>query len=189
MTVAADGVNSTPSFYARLMNETLGLKLKIIVGLAGMNGGFLAMERGEIDGYPSTFYSSLMAIRPRWIADKTVNVILQYGAVRQPELADVPFMSDLVTAPQDQALLTPAFAPLALGRPFVMPPGVAPARVAAMRAAMSATFKDPDFVAEAEKLHIPVNAPRSGDEALDEVRKAYAAPADIVARLRHIAQP
>ena len=189
VTVAADGVNSTPSFYARLMNETLGLKLKIIVGFAGMNGGFLAMERGEVDGYPSTFYSSLMAIRPTWIADRTVNVILQYGAVKQPELPDVPFMSDLVTKPEDQALLTPAFAQLALGRPFVMPPGVPGPRVAAMRAAMSATFKDPDFVAEAGKLHIPVNAPRSGEEALAEVRKAYSAPADVVARLRRIAQP
>src|SRR3712207_1379216 len=31
VTVGASGANSTPSFYARLLNETLGTKLKIVV--------------------------------------------------------------------------------------------------------------------------------------------------------------
>src|SRR5262249_59339516 len=51
ITVGSSGLHSTPSFYGRLLNETLGLKLKIIVGYESQTQAFLAMERGEIDGY------------------------------------------------------------------------------------------------------------------------------------------
>ena len=67
ITVAASGANSTPSFYARLLNAVLGTKLKIVVGYPGQNESFFAMERGEVDGYPSIFLSSLTSTRPTWI--------------------------------------------------------------------------------------------------------------------------
>jgi hypothetical protein len=63
-TMGSSGVNSTPSFYGRLLNETLGFKQKIIVGYQSQTHAFLAMERGEVDGYPSVFYNSLMAGDP-----------------------------------------------------------------------------------------------------------------------------
>ena len=78
--MGASGANSTPAFYAKLLNETLGLKLKLIVGFPGQNDALLAMERGEIDGYPSAFYSSLMSTRPTWIAEKKVKLLVQLGA-------------------------------------------------------------------------------------------------------------
>src|SRR5438445_76355 len=45
ITMGSSGVNSTPSFYGRLLNETLGLKQKIIVGYESQTQAFLAMER------------------------------------------------------------------------------------------------------------------------------------------------
>src|SRR5437660_3476459 len=51
--MGASGANSTPAFYARLLNATLGTKMRLINGYPGQNDAFLAMERGEIDGYPS----------------------------------------------------------------------------------------------------------------------------------------
>ena len=59
LTMGSSGNNSTPSFYGRLLNEVLGLKLKIIVGYESQTHAFLAMEREEINGYPSVFYNSL----------------------------------------------------------------------------------------------------------------------------------
>ena len=129
VTIGSTGVNATPSFYARLLSETLGLKLKVIVGYKGQNEIFLAMERGELDASSSIFYSSLIATRPAWLAEKKVNLLVQYGLARQPELPDVPFAPDLVTNADDKALMTAAFAPLAVGRPYAMPPNVpGPAR-------------------------------------------------------------
>ncbi len=64
--VGSSGANSTPSFYARLLNETLKTKMKIVVGYPGQNEVYLAMERREVDGFPSLFYNTLNATRPNW---------------------------------------------------------------------------------------------------------------------------
>src|SRR5262249_45760080 len=48
ITMGSSGANSTPSFYARLINATLHTKMKLVVGYPGQNEAYLAMERGEI---------------------------------------------------------------------------------------------------------------------------------------------
>src|SRR5581483_7985146 len=164
ITMGSSGVHSTPSFYGRLLNETLGLKQKLIVGYESQSQAFLAMERGEVNGYPSVFYSALMATHPTWYKDKLIKILVQMGLEKQPEIPEVPFALDLASSPDDKQLMTAAFAPLSSGRPYLMPPGVPPDRVAFMRKAMMDTFADPDFVAEADKRGLGVDSPRSGKE-------------------------
>jgi tripartite-type tricarboxylate transporter receptor subunit TctC len=187
--MGASGANSTPAFFARLLNATLGTKMKIIAGYPGQNDALVAMERGEVDGYPSVFYSALLSTRPAWLADGTARAIVQYGPDKLAALAGVPFVPDLVGDADDKLLLQAAFAPLSIGRPLVMPPGVEPARVAAMRQALAATFADPNFRAEADKIGLTLNDPRSGEELLRVITRAYATPPDIVARLRKLNAP
>jgi hypothetical protein len=155
-------VNSTPAFYGRVLNAVLGTRMKLVNGYPGMSDGLIAMERGEIDGYPSAFYSALTSTRPNWLRDKLAKAIVQYGPERLKELPDVPFASDLIVSDDDKLLMQAALAPLALGRPLLMPPGVPAARVAAMRKALSDTFADAEFKVEAEKIGLIVNAPRTG---------------------------
>src|SRR5262245_37573023 len=57
--VGVSGANSTPAFFARLLNATLGTKMKPINGYPGQNDVLLAMERRELDGHPSAFFSSV----------------------------------------------------------------------------------------------------------------------------------
>ena len=186
-TMGSSGANSTPSFYARLLNELLGAKMRIVVGYPGQNEAFLAMERHELDGYPSTFYSALTSTRPEWLRDKKVRLIIQYGPQKQPELGDTPFLPDLLTKLEDKALAQVAFAALALGRPFLMPPGVPADRVAAMRKAFMEVFADKDFIAEAEKLQLSVGSVRTGEQLQEEIANAYKSPPELVARLRRLA--
>jgi tripartite-type tricarboxylate transporter receptor subunit TctC len=187
--MGASGANSTPAFFARLLNATLGTKMKIIAGYPGQNDALVAMERGELDGYPSVFYSALLSTRPGWLVDGTARAVVQYGPDKLAALAGVPFVPDLVGDAADKLLLQAAFAPLSIGRPLVMPPGVEPARVAAMRQALAATFADPDFRAEADKIGLTLNDPRSGEELLRVIARAYSTPPDIVARLRKLNAP
>jgi tripartite-type tricarboxylate transporter receptor subunit TctC len=187
--MGASGANSTPALFARLLNATLGTKMKIIAGYPGQNDALVAMERGELDGYPSVFYSALSSTRPGWLADGTARAIVQYGPDKLAALAGVPFVPDLVGDAADQLLLQAAFAPLSIGRPLVMPPGVEPARVAAMRQALAATFADPNFRAEADKIGLTLNDPRSGEELLRVITRAYSTPPDIVTRLRKLNAP
>jgi len=187
--MGASGANSTPAFFARLLNATLHTKMKIIPGFPGQNDAFLAMERGELDGYPSVFYSALSSTRPTWLPEKKAKAIIQYGPEKLPELGDVPFAPDLVTDPDDKQLLQLAFTPLALGRPLLMPPDVPAERVAALRNALMQTFADPDFLADAKKTGLQVNSPRSGEDLLRAIVRAYQSPPQIVARLRQLNKP
>jgi tripartite-type tricarboxylate transporter receptor subunit TctC len=183
-TMGASGTNSTQAFYTRLVDAVLGTKMKAINGYKGLNDTFLAMERGEIDGSPSVFYSAITSTRPHWLPDHLAKAILQYGPRPVKELAGVPFVPDLITAPNDKLLLQAAFAPLALGRPLVMPPGVPAERVTAMRQALADTFADPDFLADAKKSKLVVNAPQTGAQLQAVIDQAYASPPPVVDRLR-----
>lgn len=189
ITVASSGRNSTPSFYTRLLNELLGTKMRIVVGYRGQNESFLAMERGEVDGYPSIFWSSLTATKPDWIRDKKIKSIVQYGPEREKEAGNVPSVSEFLKSEDDKLLLEAAIAPLALGRPYLMPPDVPSDRVELMQKAFAETFADKDFLAEADKLNIGVNVPRSAAQVKKIVEAAYATPKPIIARLQKIAQP
>jgi tripartite-type tricarboxylate transporter receptor subunit TctC len=188
MSAGASGANSAPSFYARLLNEVLGLKIKVINGYPGQNEAYIAMERGELDSYGVTFWSSLTSTKPTWIRDKLIRILVQYGPEKEAELPDVPYGPDLVSNADDKALFEAAYAPLTAGRPFVAPPGLPPERAAALRAAMLATFKDRDFLAEANKLRLVINKPTSGEAMQAQVARVYRMPQHIIDRLRHIAQ-
>lgn len=186
ITVGSTGENSTPSFYARLLNELHGSKIKVIVGYRGQNEMYAAMERGELDASSSVFYSSLVSTRPSWLPEGKVRLLVQYGQAKHPKLPDVPFFADLIDDPDDKALIRAAFAPLATGRPYAMPPGVPPAKVAEMRAAFTATFSDPDFIADANKQKLDVSSPMSGEELTRLIAEAYKTPEKVVARLQQL---
>ena len=82
-----------------------------------------------------------------------------------------------------------AFAPLALGRPFLVPPGVPTERVVALRKAFAATMADPDFLAEGEPMGLGVNAPRTGEQMQEVMERVYRSPPRVVDRLRQLNVP
>lgn len=181
--LGSSGANSTPSFYGRLMNNTLGLKLRMIVGYPGQNDALVAMERGEIDGYPSAFYNSLMATRPTWIPEKKVNLLVQYGSEKEPQLPDVPFIFDVLKNEQDRALWRVAVAPLGTGRPYLMPPETPADKVAAMRKSFKDAITDAEFLAEQDKLKLGADSPRSGEQILALIEEAYKATPAIIEQI------
>jgi len=182
--MATSGGGSTSTFYARVLNSALGTRLKILTGYNGTNDAYLAMERGEVDGFPSVFWSSLKATKPDWIRDKKIKLLVKYGSRgTDPELAAVPFADDLATTPDDKLLLAMATAPLNLGQPYIMPPGVPAAHVQTMRNAFMGVFDDNGFRNDAKKLGFEVDAPKTGAQLEDIVRQAYGAPQKVIDRL------
>jgi tripartite-type tricarboxylate transporter receptor subunit TctC len=187
--VGVSGANSTPAFFTRLLNATLGTKMKPINGYPGQNDVLLAMERRELDGHPSAFFSSVRSTRPTWLREKTAKAILQYGPEKLAELPDVPFAPDLVANDEDKLTMQAAFAPLALGRPFLIPPAVPAERVAALRAAFAATMADAEFLAEGERMGLGLNAPRTGAQIQEIMERAYQSPPAVIERLRQLNAP
>jgi hypothetical protein len=162
------------------------MKGRLITGYPGQNEILLAMEGGEIEGMASPFWSSLKANRPTWYPEHKARLLFQYGAQPHPELPEVPFAPDLISNADDRILLAAAVAPLGLGRPFAAPPGVPSERVAALRNGLTATFKDPSFVADCDAQRLECAVPQTGPQLAGLIAQAYATPEPIRKRLIEI---
>ena len=167
------------------MNALLGTKFKIILGYPGGNDINLAMERGEVEGRGSNAWASWKSTRMDWIKDKKVNIIVQIGLTKAPDLPDVPLMMDLAKNPDDKAVLKLLSASTTIGRPLFTSPGVPEERVKALRAAFEATMKDPEFLADAQKRGFDIN-PVSGEEMQKIVVDIVATPRAVADRLQSI---
>lgn len=186
MVIATAGAASTGAFYARVVAAMFGAKMRFVEGYQGVSEAFLAMERRENDGYPAIFWSTLKSSHGDWIRDKKVRFLLQYGGAPNPEIKDVPFATDLMKTPEDKMVMEIAAAPFAFGRPFALPPATPEARVAEHRAAMTAVFHDAAYRAECVKQRLECEAPVSADEITRLIKRTYAAPAPVRARLLEI---
>jgi len=181
------GLNATPAFYARVLASVFDMKIQMIAGYPGQNEAFMAMETGENEGYPSAFWSSLKAVKPGWIANKQIKMLLHFGSAPHPELGQVPFADTLLKdKPAARALMAVAAAPLAVGRPIMAPPEVPAARIKALREGLSATLRDPAYLSECGRQNLECNDPTSGEELRKIIVDAYESPPDLVQKIRQL---
>jgi hypothetical protein len=186
--VAAAGATSNTAIVPHVLNTLLGTRFRVIAGYdpgAGLN---LALESREVEGICGLSWSTLKASRPDWIREQKLNVILQMAFDKLPELADVPSALDLVNETTDRQILELILIRQEMGRPYVAPPGVPADRVAALRAAFDATMKDPEFLAEAQRLQLEID-PLTGAQIAALLARAYGAPRAVVERAAALVEP
>ncbi len=178
--VSASGATSNSVMMPKITNALLGTKFKVVTGYADPDVT-LAMERGEVEGVCGLSYTTLKAARPEWFRDHKINILLQIGLNKFPDLPNVPSAVDLIPDKQDREALELILIRQETGRPFALPPGVPADRVQTLRRAFDATLKDPAFLADAKRLQMEVD-PLTGEEVEALLKKAYAAPAGVIAR-------
>jgi tripartite-type tricarboxylate transporter receptor subunit TctC len=167
--------------YPKALNELIGTKFRIVGGFPSSSDVFLAMERGEVEGICESL-DSIKIRRPKWIPERTVNILFQGGAEPNPELRDIPFVLDLARSAEERQTIEFLYAGQGIGRPFVAPPGLPPERLKMLRDAFSATMADADFLTEARKSQLEV-APDSGERLSALIAKIYATPKPIVDKI------
>ena len=187
LAVGGTGTSADTDQFPRVLNNVLGTHFKIIEGYPGGNDVVLAMERGEVSGRCGWSWSSVKSTHKSWIDDKRMIVLVQLSLTKHPELPDVPLVTDYAKNDEQRAILKMVFARQVMGRPFAAPPNLPEDRVAALRNAFTATMKDPDFLAEADKADLEIN-PVSGEDVEKLVKDVYATPADIVAKAKEAAK-
>jgi len=107
---------------------------------------------------------------------------LQFGRLtRLPELADVPTARELLTAPDDLALLQFAELSFFIALPFLAPPGVPGDRVAALQKAFMDMTRDKEFLDDARRANFELS-PINGAEVRGVIEKMHDTPSDIVKR-------
>jgi hypothetical protein len=75
-----------------------------------------------------------------------------------------------------------------MAKPFALPPGVDVGRVAVMRAALAATYKDPMFLEEAAAMNLEFQ-PKDSDQIQEILNEVLATPPEMAAKYRQIIQP
>ncbi len=174
-----------PAVLAATANATLGTKIKAINGHPDLASSLLAVDRGEIDGYPTVPYDAIKRVYAKKFEEGKYRVMIQFGAEKSPDFPDAPLITDLVSNPEDKMLWDLVMGSLKAGYSFMMGPNVPKERALAMRKAFMDVFADPKFLADAEKATLNI-APVSGEKMEAMVKEAYSMPEPVIARLRAI---
>ena len=154
------GPTASTDYVPPILNDLLGTKFKVITGYPSGSEIDVALEKGEIDGRVMGY--DALKTTSDWVANKKVNILVQYGAEKDPELPDVPLLSDLVKSGAGRNVVDFISAAAAMGRPYGLPPNVPEDRAKALRKAFEDTITDPAFLADAKKARKEVRL-RSGE--------------------------
>jgi len=186
----ATALGTVGHYFPRLIEEAAGVKFNIVTGYPGAAEIDLAMQKGEVQcraGSAQGYFGSEPT--RTWAKSGFVRVLVQGGAKRDPRLADVPTVQEVLDrrkAPEvTRRLATVLMSPDYIGRPLLATPGIPQDRVTTLREAFVKTLSDPEFLAEAQKREWEVN-PVSGEELESIAKKVVVQPPDVVERMRKI---
>jgi tripartite-type tricarboxylate transporter receptor subunit TctC len=175
-------------YLPRLFAETLGTKFKLVSGYPGGPEIDLAVERGELHCRAFTIqaYHSREPYHT-WRKKNFARILMQTGQSRDPRLADVPTLSELMdehkTPEADRKLVPMVLAATDFGRPILAPPGIPADRLKLLREAFLKTMKDPELLAEAKRKNFDIT-PSTGEELESLAKLVMNQPPEIVNRVK-----
>jgi tripartite-type tricarboxylate transporter receptor subunit TctC len=175
-------IGSSSDVNQHILKNIFGVHIQQVSGYPGSAEERLAMERGEIEGICGAWSS----VPTEWIETHKIVPITRSAPVVPPDLSpEVPYVVDIAPNDRDRRIINLLVESGQVGRPFIASLAVPADRIRILRDAFNATVADPEFIAEAEKLRLPVS-PKTGEQALKVVEDIYATPADIVDAARKI---
>jgi tripartite-type tricarboxylate transporter receptor subunit TctC len=140
----------------------------------------MAILRGEVAGTNGA-YTGLLG----FIKSGECRVLLQIGAKKHKDLPDVPLASELKLSPRGAALFRLIVGVNELGRLTGAPPNVPPVRLQVLRDAYKKALTNPDFLKEAEKMGMDIEA-GFGDEVTKLMKEAVNQPEENITLLRSL---
>lgn len=176
------GAGSGIVIFPQIMNKELGTRFKIVLGYKSSDEVNIALERGEVEARTLGLVS-IFAQNADWVKDGKINIVAQIGAKRDKRIANVPLLQELTKDEKQQQLFALMASPTAIGKPFTGPPGLPPERFAMLKGAFERMTKEPDFLAEMERLKIEVD-PMSAEEVAQIVNATVNASPDVIARAK-----
>jgi tripartite-type tricarboxylate transporter receptor subunit TctC len=185
--VGITAVNDVPAYRLRAMNRLLDTKIKLVPGYPSARDFVLASERGETDGGTST-YIGLAQIFSSYLAEKKLNILVQFATRRDRLMPDIPTVMELTRDPQAIEIFRLLIATDEIGRSLFTTPRVPSERIALLRSAFQMMLADPEFRTEAEQLKLPL-APRAGDELQQTVADTFKITPSTMAVIKEVIRP
>lgn len=177
MKVPSQGVDD--DFYGMaLLANALGFQVQFVTGYEGGADTTLSVIKGDTDGRLTSWTSAAPMLKAG-----DVRPILNVGETRNPEHPDVPNALDLVKDPAKKKTLEALVNIQELHRIFFGPPGFDPKAATEFRAAVMAMLSDPEVLAQAKKLSLPISA-QDGATQQKVVADVFAASSAVPAILK-----
>ena len=151
--MGSSGKGSQTFIVPSLLNAFIGTKFKIVKGYRGLGGIYLAIDRGEADGFHATI-ASVQVLRPDWVKNDLVRVLSVTAPDKSPEYPNAPLTRDFVSNPLDRQAIDLIGGNGIIGRAWLTTPDVPSDRLAALRAAFEKTLNDPAVKAQAVKRNM-----------------------------------
>lgn len=164
-TIFGGGAAAAITFqHPMVLKNVLGAKgMKVVSGYPGTRDVNLAMNRGEVNASCGLFGSSIKSQWAKEVQSGQIKLVIQMGYNKSTEFGDVPSVFDFARTEEDRQVLEVHFHQQLLSRPFATPPAVPADRLKALRDAFQATMKDPEFLADAQKVGLDID-PVTGEE-------------------------
>jgi tripartite-type tricarboxylate transporter receptor subunit TctC len=169
--------------FPTILNKLIDTKFKVVVGYKASTDVDVAMERGEAQGKIWTWASLKSGRTANWIAEGKVHLLAQFGLTRAKDLPDTPLVLDFAKTAEGRQVMELIFAPIALGYPSFMGPGVPKDRIEIMRRAFDRTMQDPEFIALLNQQSL-AHDPARGEDLQAIVGRMYGMPAPVIEKAR-----
>ena len=156
LVVGSTSPNAIGGILPDVTNRILGTKFKIIHGYKSGEAIEVAMQRGEVNGRAGASWSAMKALRGSSLRSEDINILLQAGNRKEPDLMDVPLLTDLARTDGERTALAFYSGMTALARAIATTPETPRERVDALRRAFDATLVDPDLLMEARKSSLEI---------------------------------
>jgi tripartite-type tricarboxylate transporter receptor subunit TctC len=184
------GVGSSDYVMSKILEETIGAKVIHVTGYPGSSEIAIAMERGEVACMGltiSTFYGREPFLG--WFKTKFVRFLAQSGRKRQPRVGEAPTIYELMDEYKTSATKRRVAEAMLQGgewaRPYMVAPGTPADRVAILRAAFDKAVKDPELLAEAQKLRMDVT-PMRGEQLQTIAKEVMSQPPEVVEQIKKL---
>jgi tripartite-type tricarboxylate transporter receptor subunit TctC len=170
-----------------LLDAMLGTKFRVVAKYPGTGEVLTAIDKGEVMGACGLSASSIATRHPDWLRKGVLRGLVQEGVSGSPLATrmGIPLAVNYAASAADAELMELAYAQQAFARPFILPPGTPPARIAILRKAFMDTLADGALLADARTSSLDI-VPLSGETVAAQIAKLYATPAQIVDRVRAV---
>ena len=178
--VGGAGASDNSVVHANILSRMFQAKLKLVSGYNGSGDNVLALERGEVQGIAGWNYTSIATMKPDWVRDRQIFILLQMSLSRHKELPDTPTVLDLARNDDERQTLKLIFTQSVIGRVIFAPPKLPKAQTDTLRVAFDKVLVDPDFIADAEKSRLEINGPLSGVNVEKLINELHMTPTQLV---------
>lgn len=187
MKISAIGPGTSTSDIPKLLKAALNLPMDVLDGYKGGAGARIAVESGEVDGYCGSWQTVETVWRAAYQAGK-IRPVLQATLEPNPKYKDVPVAIQYAKTDLARQLVTVADSAHGAQFPYTVPPAMARDRLELLQKAFMATLSDPEFLAEAKKAKLDIEA-IDGPTIAKKLGSLYDLKPEVVAKLKEVLLP